>query len=121
GVTNFFRDTAAWEELRQKVLPELIASRPDGHVLRAWVPGCSTGEEAYSLAMVFREVIETIKPRRKINLQVFATDLDKDAVEKARQGIYPENICADVAPEQMSRFFIEEEQGCRVRKEIREM
>jgi chemotaxis methyl-accepting protein methylase/PAS domain-containing protein len=121
GVTNFFRDPEAWEELRKKVLPELIASRSDGQVLRAWVPGCSTGEEAYSLAMVFKEAIEKIKPRKKIKLQVFATDLDKDAVEKARQGIYPENICADVAPEQMSRFFTKDEHGCRVRKEIREM
>lgn len=121
GVTNFFRDPAAWDELRHKVLPELIASRPDGHVLRAWVPGCSTGEEAYSLAMVFKEVIEKIMPKRRIKLQVFATDLDKDAVEKARQGLYPENISVDVPPEQMRRFFTKEETGCRVRKEIREM
>jgi chemotaxis methyl-accepting protein methylase len=121
GVTNFFRDPGAWEELRKKVLPELIASRPDGHVLRAWVPGCSTGEEAYSLAMVLKEVVEKIKPRRRIKLQVFATDLDKDAVEKARQGLYPENISADVSPEQMRRFFTKDEHGCRVRKEIREM
>src|SRR5450756_1320620 len=80
GVTSFFRDPAGWEELRKKILPALIASRPNGHVLRAWVPGCSTGEEAYSLAMVFREVLEKVKPRKKITLQVFATDLDKDAI-----------------------------------------
>ena len=58
GVTSFFRDPACWEELRKKILPALIASRPHGHVLRAWVPGCSTGEEAYSLAMVFKEAME---------------------------------------------------------------
>jgi two-component system CheB/CheR fusion protein len=121
GVTSFFRDPAAWEELRKKILPALIASRPDGHVLRAWVPGCSTGEEAYSLAMVFKEAMEKIKPKKKITLQVFATDLDKDAIDKARQGIYPENICADVSPEQMSRFFSKEERGYRVRNEMREM
>jgi two-component system CheB/CheR fusion protein len=121
GVTSFFRDTAAWEELRKKILPALIANRPAGQVLRAWVPGCSTGEEAYSLAMVFKEAMDTIKPRKKMTLQVFATDLDKDAIEKARQGIYPENICADVAPVQMSRFFKKEERGCRVTNEIREM
>src|SRR5882672_4146162 len=92
GVTSFFRDPAAWEELREKILPALIAIRPNGHVLRAWVPGCSTGEEAYSLAMLFKEVMEKLKPRKKISLQVFATDLDKDAIDKARQGIYPENI-----------------------------
>jgi chemotaxis methyl-accepting protein methylase len=121
GVTSFFRDPAAWDELRKKILPALIASRTDGQVMRAWVAGCSTGEEAYSLAMVFKEVVEKLKPRKKISLQVFATDLDKDAIDKARQGIYPENICADVTPERMSRFFTKEENGCRVRKEIREM
>ena len=121
GVTSFFRDPACWEELRKKILPALIASRPDAHVLRVWVPGCSTGEEAYSLAMVFQEVLAKLKPRKKIRLQIFATDLDKDAIDKARQGIYPENICADVTPEQMGRFFKKEEHGCRVTSEIREM
>jgi chemotaxis methyl-accepting protein methylase len=121
GVTNFFRDPAAWDELRKIIIPALIARRPDGHVLRAWVPGCSTGEEAYSLAMVFKEAMDNTKSRKKIKLQVFATDLDKDAIDKARQGIYPENICADVAPKQMSRFFKKEENGCRVTNEIREM
>ena len=121
GVTSFFRDPACWEELRKKILPALIASRPNGHVLRAWVPGCSTGEEAYSLAMAFKEVMENSKSRKKITLQVFATDLDKDAIDKARQGIYPENICADVSPKQMTRFFKKDEQGCRVIGEIREM
>src|SRR5580693_1631352 len=105
GVTSFFRDAAVWDELRKKFLPALIASRPDGHVLRAWVPGCSSGEEAYSLAMVFKEVMEKLKPKKKITLQIFATDLDKDAIDTARQGIYPENIRADLAPKQMSRFF----------------
>jgi len=121
GVTSFFRDPTAWEELRKKILPALLAHRPAGHVVRAWVPGCSTGEEAYSLAMVFKEVIEKLKPRKKISLQVFATDLDKDAIGKARQGIYPENICADVSPQQMSRFFTKEDNGFRVTAEIREM
>lgn len=121
GVTSFFRDPAAWEELRKKILPTLLANRPAGHVVRAWVPGCSTGEEAYSLAMVFKEVIEKLKPRKKISLQVFATDLDKDAINKARQGIYPENICADVSPQLMNRFFTKEENGRRVTAEIREM
>lgn len=121
GVTSFFRDAAAWDELRQKILPALIASRPAGHVLRVWVPGCSTGEEAYSLAMVFKEAVEKAKPKKKMSVQVFATDLDKDAIDKARQGIYPENICADVSPEHMSRFFKKEEHGCRVTPEIREL
>jgi len=121
GVTSFFRDAAAWEELRNKILPALIASRANGHVLRAWVPGCSTGEEAYSLAMVFKEAMDKLKPRKKITLHVFATDLDKDAIDKARQGVYPENISADVSPKQMSRFFIKDDSGCRVTTEIRQM
>lgn len=121
GVTSFFRDPACWEELRKKILPALIATRKDGQVLRAWVPGCSTGEEAYSLAMIFKEVVEKLPPRRKISLQVFATDLDKDAIDKARQGIYPENICADVPPARLSRFFTKDEHGCRVTAEIRKM
>jgi two-component system CheB/CheR fusion protein len=121
GVTSFFRDPAVWEDLRKNILPALIASRPDGQVLRAWVPGCSTGEEAYSLAMVFKEAIEKIKRRKKISLQVFATDLDRDAINKARQGIYPENICADVAPKQISRFFTKDAHGLRVTSEIRGM
>ena len=121
GVTNFFRDPAAWEELRKNILPALAASRPDGQALRAWVPGCSTGEEAYSLAMAFTEAMEKLKPRKKIALQIFATDLDKDAIDKARQGIYPENICADVSAEQLRRFFKREDRGYRVTNEIREM
>jgi two-component system CheB/CheR fusion protein len=121
GVTSFFRDPAVWEELRLKLLPALMASRPDGCVLRAWVPGCSTGEEAYSLAMVFKEATEKSKLGKKTRLQVFATDLDKDAVDKARQGVYPENISADVTPRQMSRFFTKDEHGCRVTTEIRGM
>ena len=121
GVTNFFRDPAAWEELRKNILPALAASRPDGQALRAWVPGCSTGEEAYSLAIAFTEAMETLKSRKKIALQIFATDLDKDAIDKARQGIYPENICADVSAEQLRRFFKREDRGYRVTNEIREM
>jgi len=121
GVTSFFRDPACWEELRKTVLPALIASRPDGHVVRAWVPGCSTGEEAYSLAMVFKEVLDKLKPRKRITMQVFATDLDQDAIDKARQGTYPENICADVSPALMNRFFTKDENGCRVTSEIRKM
>ena len=121
GVTSFFRDPACWEELRKKIIPALIASRPETQVLRAWVPGCSTGEEAYSLAIVFKEAQEQPKSRKKTTLQVFATDLDKDAIAKARLGVYPENVAADVSPRQMSRFFVKDEQGCRVTSEIRKM
>ena len=89
--------------------------------MRAWVAGCSTGEEAYSLAMVFKEAVERVKPRRNVTLQIFATDLDRDAVAKARQGFFPCNIAADVSVERLNRFFTKEENGYRVVKEIREM
>ena len=121
GVTNFFRDPSAWEQLYKEVLPELIAKRPQGHTLRAWVPGCSTGEEAYSLAMVLKEAADEFNPKGHFAVQVFATDLDNDAIDKARQGFFPENIAGDVSPERLSRFFAKEDHGYRVRKEIREM
>ena len=88
GVTNFFRDPQAWDYLRKDAIPALLAERPAGGVLRAWVPGCSTGEEAYSLAMVFKEVLAEMRPAQNYSLQVFATDLHKDAIERA-QGTLP--------------------------------
>ena len=121
GVTNFFRDTAAWEQLCQDAIPALLANRPPGHALRAWVAGCSTGEEAYSLAIALKEAEEEIKPRKKFTIQIFATDLDQDAIDKARQGFFLENIAADVSEERLRRFFTKEDRGYRVRKEIREM
>jgi two-component system CheB/CheR fusion protein len=121
GVTNFFRDPAAWEQLRDQAIPALLANRPPEAALRAWVPGCSTGEEAYSLAIVLKEAIEAMKPRVKFTVQIFATDLDKDAIDQARQGVFPANISADVSDARLKRFFTKEERGYRVRKEIREM
>lgn len=121
GVTSFFRDAEVWDELRQHALPELLARREPGHALRAWVPGCSTGEEAYSLAIIFREAIEALRPEVDLTLQIFATDLDRDAIDKARQARFPENIAADVSPERLKRFFAKEDHAYRVRKEIREM
>ena len=122
GVTSFFRDPAVWEQLKSRIIPDFLASRPQGGMLRAWTPGCSTGEEAYSLAIVFREALEQIKPSRNFSLQIFATDLDKDAIDKARAGVYPPNISADVSEKRLREFFIAEENGSyRVRKDIREM
>jgi two-component system CheB/CheR fusion protein len=121
GVTSFFRDPEAWACLQREVLPRLLAESQPGKSLRAWVAGCSTGEEAYSLAMAFREAVEEQDPRGRYTLQVFATDLDHDAIDKARQALYPANIAADVSPERLARFFVEERGGFRVCKEIREM
>jgi chemotaxis methyl-accepting protein methylase len=120
GVTSFFRDPAAWEQMQVEAIPRLLAIRPGG-VLRAWSAGCSTGEEAYSLAMAFKEALEQAKTSENFTLQIFATDLDRDAIDKARQGFYLANIAADVPPERLHRFFIKEEGGYRVNKEIREM
>jgi len=121
GVTSFFRDAAMWELLKDKVLPALMDELPTGHVLRTWVTGCSTGEEAYSLAIVFKEALEKSKKPKHLTLQIFATDLDSDAVELARKGVFPLNITADVSPERLSRFFTAEADGYRVNTVIREM
>ena len=121
GVTSFFRDPDAWAALQNVALPQLLAANPAGRTLRAWVAGCSTGEEAYSLAIAFREVLERVNPAGRFSLQVFATDLDPTAVETARAGRYPANITADLSPERLSRFFVEDEGAYRVSTEIREM
>jgi two-component system CheB/CheR fusion protein len=123
GVTNFFRDPAVWDLIKSDVMPALLAMRPEGGVLRAWVPGCSTGEEAFGLAMAFKEVIEAAPSHAKLALQIFATDLDKTAIDKARSGVYPLGIAADVSEQRLQRFFVEEGhgRGYRVSTEIREM
>ena len=121
GVTSFFRDPATWTLLQEQALPALLAAVPEGGKLRAWVAGCSTGEEAYSLAMTFCEVRQRLKLAARHELQIFATDLDADAIAKARQGFYPANIAADVSPQRLKEFFVEDGNGFRVCKEIREM
>jgi two-component system CheB/CheR fusion protein len=121
GVTSFFRDPEVWEKLKDNILPEMIKNAPNRHVLRAWVTACSTGEEAYSLAMIFKEVLEKSQNGRVLSLQIFATDLDKDAIEKARSGVYPENIDAEVSPERLARFFTLESSGYKISNSIREM
>lgn len=121
GVTQFFRDPPEWERLKAEVLPTVLASRPSVGTLRVWVVGCSTGEEAYSLAILFQEALEELRPERAFALQIFATDLDRDAIDRARLGVYGANIAADVSAERLRRFFVEEENGYRVGKAIREM
>jgi two-component system CheB/CheR fusion protein len=121
GVTSFFRDAAVWKKLQESILPDLFRRLTPGHILRAWIPGCSTGEEAYSLAIVFKEVVENLKINKNITLQIFATDLDNDAIEIARKGIFSSNIIADISGERLSRFFTKQEAGFRVNTSIREM
>ncbi|GBG15029.1 two-component system, chemotaxis family, CheB/CheR fusion protein [Novimethylophilus kurashikiensis] len=120
GVTSFFRDRHVWDVLRQEVFPDLLSRHPPGKHFRAWVPACSTGEEAFSLAIAFREAVEEFAPDGNYSLQIFATDLDEDAIERARMGFYPANIAADVPPERLKRFFTPEGKGYRVNKQIRE-
>ncbi len=121
GVTSFFRDSPVWVRLKEKLLPEFLSAVQPGTVLRAWVPGCSTGEEAYSLAIVFREALEKTNQHGGTSLQIFATDIDSDAIDIARKGIYPANITADISPDRLNRYFISAEDGYRIKTEIREM
>jgi len=121
GVTSFFRDPDSWQQLQKELLPVLVAARPEGGNIRAWSAGCSTGEEAYSLAIAFHETLEQLGAGRNFTVQIFATDLDPDAIDKARQGVYPLGIAADLTAERLKKFFIREENGYRVGKQIREM
>ncbi|MBK7861264.1 MAG: PAS domain-containing protein [Archangiaceae bacterium] len=121
GVTSFFRDPRSWVTLAKKVWPALLRELPREAVLRAWVPACSTGEEAYSLAMTFAEAQRGRARSGRPRLQVFATDLDRDAIERARAGLYPKVIASQVSRPRLARFFTEEKQGFRVRPELREM
>ncbi|MBK0057516.1 PAS domain-containing protein [Pseudomonas sp. S44] len=121
GVTNFFRDREAFEALQRHVMPGLVnkdASEESAHEVRLWSAGCSTGEEAYSLAMLVTEQLAV--EQRSAQVQVFATDLDERAIAIGRAGRYPDAIATDVSPARLRQFFIKEEQHLRVRKEIRE-
>ncbi|MDO9033802.1 MAG: chemotaxis protein CheB, partial [Methanoregula sp.] len=118
NVTSFFRDKEAFEALSTVVIPRLFENKPENYIFRVWVPGCASGEEAYSLAMLFREHMDEIK--QEFKLQIYATDIDDDAITTARAGIYPPNIAIDVSPDRLRRFFVKEESGYRIKKEIRE-
>jgi two-component system CheB/CheR fusion protein len=118
GVTSFFRDTQAYEKLREN-LRELLGEKPEGYTLRVWVPGCSSGEEAYSIAILLQEVMEELG--RHLNVQIFGTDIDADAVNAARAGIFPVSIAAAVSEARLKRWFSHDDNHYRVKKSIREM
>jgi two-component system, chemotaxis family, CheB/CheR fusion protein len=118
GVTNFFRDGEGWQALSEEVIPKLFEDKDLGNTIRAWSIGCATGEEAYSLAIVFFEHAAKMEIRPKI--QVFASDLDDNAIMLAREGLYPSVIEADVSPERLERFFTREGDHYRVKREIRD-
>ncbi|QDL36869.1 chemotaxis protein CheB [Rhodoferax sediminis] len=119
NVTSFFRDAEAFAVLKAEILPKLFADKHEGDAFRVWVTGCATGEEAYSIAILLREFMDGTQQEYKV--QLYATDLDDDAIAIARAGVYPANIAQDVTPEHLRRFFVKEEDGYRVKKEIREM
>ncbi len=118
-VTRFFRDADVFEALSRKVFPSLIRKTPKDRVVRVWIAGCSTGEEAYSVAMCFVEVAEQMQSPTR--LQVFATDINQAAIEKARRGTYVNNVVADVSPERLSRFFVPEGRDFQVGRELRDL
>jgi two-component system CheB/CheR fusion protein len=117
NVTSFFRDPKVFEFLADNVLPGLVGAQPVDQPLRIWIAGCSTGEETYSLAMLFREAIAAAD--RPIKLQVFASDIDADAVAQAREGLYPATIEADVSAERLARFFVKEDRRYRIAPDLR--
>ena len=118
SVTSFFRDEDAFEYLDKTLLEELVKSHDAGHPVRIWVPGCATGEEAYSLAMLVVEKISTL--RKDVKLQVFASDVDERALAIARIGVYPDSIAEDVSPARLRRFFSKEDHSYRVTPELRD-
>ena len=121
GVTNFFRDSEAFKALEDRIIPKLFAGKRADSVIRVWVPGCSTGEEAYSIAILLAERQEAMKQSFKV--QVFATDIDKRAIANARNGIYPASIATDISPERLRRFFVAvpDRSAYRIHKGIRDM
>jgi len=121
GVTNFFRDPEAFQVLEDQVIPALFANKSPGSAIRLWTTGCSTGEEAYSLAMLMVERMESLK--QNFTVQLFATDIDPIAIATARAGLYPASIAADLSPERLARFFTAEPDGSayRIHKGIRDL
>ncbi|MDR9403121.1 MAG: CheR family methyltransferase [Halothece sp. Uz-M2-17] len=117
GVTSFFRDPNAFELLQEEILPPILESLPDDGTFRAWIPGCSSGEEVYSLAIILRELIDEM-PKR-INLQLFGTDIDQLAIDRAREGLFPASIATNVTQQRLRRFFRPEGQFYRVSRDIR--
>ncbi len=118
-VTSFFRDPAAFDYLRKRIFPRLFKDRSPDDPVRVWVPGCATGEEAYSLAITFLEFLG--RRRNEYQVQIFATDLSEPSLDRAREGEYIENIALDVPSERLKRFFTRHGRSYRIAKPVREM
>jgi two-component system, chemotaxis family, CheB/CheR fusion protein len=119
GVTSFFRDRESWENLASEVVPQILKGKDGGDMVRTWTIGCSTGEEAYGMAILLFEAADNLEIRPQI--QVFASDLDENAIRHAREGMYPSAIEADVSTERLERFFTREGEHYRVRRELRDV
>lgn len=119
NVTSFFRDPGVFEALRTVVFPRILQQRPPEAPIRIWVPACSTGEEAYSLAITLLESLGEDETATRV--QIFGTDVSRIGIEKARQGVYPENIEGEVSPDRLRRFFVKGDGGYQIRKSIRDM
>ena len=119
GATRFFRDGAPWTYLERHVLPDLIGNLQDGEHLRLWVSACSTGEEAYTLAIVVNEVLQATQ--RKLKVKIFTTDIDSQALSYAARGVYPQNISTDISAERLARYFDIVDDKYRVKRFLREM
>jgi two-component system CheB/CheR fusion protein len=118
-VTSFFRDAEAWAQLAKLVMPRLVAQTAESAGLRIWVTACSTGEEAYSLAMLAQEALEAAG--KSVDVKIFATDIDGAALQKAASGVYPENITQDVSAQRVRRFFKKQGESYQVTRQLREM
>lgn len=119
GVTNFFRDADAFDVFEKKIIPEMLSKKEPGDNLRIWVTGCATGEEAYSFAVLILEAMEKMK--KQVNVQIFATDIDAEALDFARAGIYPESIADDVSVKLLKRYFTKIDKSYVVKKQVREI
>lgn len=119
NVTNFFRNPCAFEALKHVLLDTLLKDRPAGEGIRIWIPGCATGEEAYSIAIILQECMSVLK--KDLNVQIFGTDIDKEAIEIARAGIFPASIDLEISAERLSHYFIKKDDSYQVKGKIRKM
>jgi len=119
GVTKFFRDGDSWEIIKKRVIPEIIAKKNFNDPVKIWVAGCSTGEEAYSLAIMFNEELALLK--KELNIKIFATDIDKEALDFAAKGCYPETIEHDVSSDRIEKYFVKEGNKYQINSQIRKM
>lgn len=119
GVTNFFRDAPFFEKLKYNAIYKIVERADESEPIRVWSAGCSTGEEAYSIAILFQEVMEELQVKRDV--KIFATDVDSWAIEQAAKGVFSENIIDDVTPDRLARFFIRQNDQYLISKQIRRM